>query len=415
MTVQNVVAGADLAEAYFSDQELKPGEVVSLDPSAEDRVRRSPGVSRADAIGVVSTRPGQVLAEAPVAGGEPVLVALAGRVPVLVTAENGAIRPGDALTTASVPGRAMRATEAGPMVGRALSGFAPASGTTSTEEGTVMAFVQTGYFFPIEEGDSVELAATDTQALQDAATVEEVHPAASTDVVELLQVASLSVKDVVATGRVVMEGELRLRGPVVFSTVNAGSVSVAPGETKVHVSFSAPYPYVPRVVVTPEVEDSSRGRGFADDVWDGGYYLSRVTPDGFDIRLPRGYCATVGDCPIRLRFNWFVTAVEGESATTTSLTADQPSASEENAPTAAPAPSETVPSSPATSTEPEPAEPVPAENPVSEPSEAAPEPEPQSTPEPVPAESPTSDPVPEPAPDPDPAPSPVPAEPAPAE
>ncbi len=37
-------------------------------------------------------------------------LALTGRVPVKVTAENGAIQPGDMLTTSSVPGHAMKWT-----------------------------------------------------------------------------------------------------------------------------------------------------------------------------------------------------------------------------------------------------------------------------------------------------------------
>lgn len=52
------------------------------------------------------------------------MLALMGRVPVKVTTENGAIRPGDLLTVASKPGYAMRCTQVknceGAIIGKAL-------------------------------------------------------------------------------------------------------------------------------------------------------------------------------------------------------------------------------------------------------------------------------------------------------
>jgi hypothetical protein len=422
LTIQNVFQGADLGEVYYAiGDQPAPGELVSLDPSGEGLVRRTTSSSKDGVLGVISTRPGLVLSETSPYGGAPVVVALSGRVPVKVTAERGEIRPGDALSVASVDGHAARALETGPMVGRALSGFVPSAGSTSTETGTVVMFVQAGYYFPVDKDEAVNRSATDTQALQDAATAEEIHPAASTDFIESLEVSSLSVKDVVATGQVVMEGELRLHGPVIFSSVNAGSVTVAPGETKVHVAFASPYPYTPRVVVTPEVEDVSNGRDFANDVWDGGYYLSRVTVDGFDIRLPRGYCATIGDCPIRLHFNWFVTAMEGGTVTSTPAVSEEIPAPEEPTPNPVSelgpqsepeaAPSEGESNASSTSTAPES-----TEESASEADEMVPEPAPGPEPESVPAEAVAPDPDPEPTSDPEPAPAPEPTpEPTPAE
>jgi hypothetical protein len=50
-------------------------------------------------------------------------LAIAGRVPVKFSLENGPVRKGDALTSSSKPGYAMKATEAGPTVGIALEDF----------------------------------------------------------------------------------------------------------------------------------------------------------------------------------------------------------------------------------------------------------------------------------------------------
>lgn len=67
-------------------------------------------------------------------------LALAGRVPVKVTLEGGPIRAGDALTSSSTPGHAMRASEPGPGVGVALEAFDGSKG----ERGSVMVFVDVG-------------------------------------------------------------------------------------------------------------------------------------------------------------------------------------------------------------------------------------------------------------------------------
>jgi hypothetical protein len=66
-------------------------------------------------------------------------IALAGRVPTNVNNENGAIAVGDPLTTSSASGVAMKATEAGPIVGYALEPF---DGT----EGSITVFVSAGYW-----------------------------------------------------------------------------------------------------------------------------------------------------------------------------------------------------------------------------------------------------------------------------
>jgi hypothetical protein len=50
-------------------------------------------------------------------------VALSGRVPVKISAENGPVVPGDLLTSSSIPGIAMKATAKGPIVGKALEPY----------------------------------------------------------------------------------------------------------------------------------------------------------------------------------------------------------------------------------------------------------------------------------------------------
>jgi len=66
-------------------------------------------------------------------------LALAGRIPVNVSTENGAIVAGDYLTASSIPGVAMKATKSGRVLGQALFGH------DKNEIGAVMMFVNNTY------------------------------------------------------------------------------------------------------------------------------------------------------------------------------------------------------------------------------------------------------------------------------
>ncbi len=68
-------------------------------------------------------------------------VALNGRVPVNVSPGSDAIAPGDYLTTSGDSGKAMKATGAGYVIGKALEAWDPGSGKTQ-----VMVFVEPGYW-----------------------------------------------------------------------------------------------------------------------------------------------------------------------------------------------------------------------------------------------------------------------------
>ncbi|ACV33830.1 hypothetical protein [Accumulibacter sp.] len=132
----------DVAEIYFSDLELDPGDLVSLDPDA-DRIIRSSGPADPTVIGILSTEPGfllnsQLNREAPAGDLRPYPVALCGCVPCKVSDENGPIRRGDLLTTSSTPGHAMRAEPilldgkslypSGTIIGKALAAHVDGEG-----------------------------------------------------------------------------------------------------------------------------------------------------------------------------------------------------------------------------------------------------------------------------------------------
>lgn len=150
-----VTTGADLAEYYYAaDESIKPGDVVSLDPDYPAGIRKSTGKGDETVLGVISTEPGMVLGDVQKGNGVKVLsdeekanvgerralpLALAGRIPVNVSIENGPIVAGDYLTASSIPGVAMKATKNGRVLGQALFGH------DKSEIGAVMMFVNNTY------------------------------------------------------------------------------------------------------------------------------------------------------------------------------------------------------------------------------------------------------------------------------
>lgn len=128
--------GTDLAEAYPTlDPTLGSGEVLALDPENSLYVRRATGAANERLIGILSTDPWKTLDDPAVASGAiKVPVALAGRVPVKVSSEGGAIAIGDSLTLSSTPGVARKALNGEALIGYALESL-------NGSEGIIVAFV----------------------------------------------------------------------------------------------------------------------------------------------------------------------------------------------------------------------------------------------------------------------------------
>ena len=140
--VLEITGGADLVEAFdVSGEPCPPGSVVAIDPASPGQLRLATEAYDSRVAGVVSgagnVRPGLKLGQAGVLGGD-TQVALTGRVYVRCSDENGPIRPGDLLTSSSIPGVAMRATDSersfGAVIGKAM-------GALSSESGLVLALV----------------------------------------------------------------------------------------------------------------------------------------------------------------------------------------------------------------------------------------------------------------------------------
>lgn len=141
----------DFAEMFPSKELLKAGDVVVF---SNDKIelRRSNTVQEKGIAGIVSTRPGFLAGENST-GAYP--IALSGRVPTNVNLENGSISVGDALTSSSAPGVAMKAKKAGQIVGYALESF------DGSSKDQIIVFVNVGYW----SGNAIDpMPGTDNRA-----------------------------------------------------------------------------------------------------------------------------------------------------------------------------------------------------------------------------------------------------------
>ena len=133
-----IEGGADLAEPFpisHAGDQTPEGAVLVIDEENPGHLKMSDQAYDTRVAGVVSgangIHPGiQMQQQGLVEGGQN--VALTGRVYVQADAGNGAIRPGDLLTTSRVPGRAMRVSDhgraQGAILGKAMTGLKTGQG-----------------------------------------------------------------------------------------------------------------------------------------------------------------------------------------------------------------------------------------------------------------------------------------------
>ena len=160
----------DYAEYYPASEPVEPGDIVMADsfvsstPSAgsgqvKALVKKATASSTGSILGIVSTNPAVIVEGNSVQfmnganyKSDPLrpALALAGRVPVKISSENGPIKIGDPLTlSSSTPGVAMRQTEPGMSIGVALEEY-PLLTTnyslpTSTSTTAILVFVNRGF------------------------------------------------------------------------------------------------------------------------------------------------------------------------------------------------------------------------------------------------------------------------------
>ncbi|MEK7173559.1 MAG: hypothetical protein AAB710_00565, partial [Patescibacteria group bacterium] len=148
------VTAFDVAERYAASEVMEAGDIAMMDTGTSSIAVMKAQASTTSPIlvGVVSTHAAialngsnVVLAPAVEATSTNPLVALAGRVPVKVSNENGEVQKGDYITASSQPGVGRKANDGERTIGIALEDFTHAATTTNTEIRKVLTFINLGH------------------------------------------------------------------------------------------------------------------------------------------------------------------------------------------------------------------------------------------------------------------------------
>ena len=134
-----VLCGGDYAEAVKTEDDLKaysPGDVLVIASGEAGDVEKSSSPYSTTVAGIYATKPGVIGRRQSLGDKTDALpMAMIGIVPARVSVENGPIRKGDLLVTASTPGYAMKGTDRsrmlGAVIGKAMGSLE--SGTGSIE------------------------------------------------------------------------------------------------------------------------------------------------------------------------------------------------------------------------------------------------------------------------------------------
>jgi len=141
-----ITGGADFAENFEVNVEeankeamtakVEAGMVVSIDPASPGKLQLSARGYDRRVAGIISgaggVKPGMIMSQEGTLAHGKHPVALSGRVYCWVDASQGAIEPGDLLTTSSTPGHAMKAADRekaqGAIIGKAMTGLKEGKG-----------------------------------------------------------------------------------------------------------------------------------------------------------------------------------------------------------------------------------------------------------------------------------------------
>ncbi len=114
------ISGADYAEIFYAEEQMQKGMIAQIAGGGPSQVRKSDTPYSDKLIGIYSTQPGNVVGEND-GTGQPVPIALSGRVPIKLSTENGLPQAGDMITASSIlPGYGMLANRSGYIVGQMM-------------------------------------------------------------------------------------------------------------------------------------------------------------------------------------------------------------------------------------------------------------------------------------------------------
>jgi hypothetical protein len=200
----------------------------------------------------------------------PMPVALVGRLPVKVVAEGGSISIGDYLTTSSTPGVAMKATQAGRVIGMALEAW-------NGEKDTVMVQVNNSWYQP---------PSSQSSSLQGGSS------------------SAVVVADSVTASNASFSGSVSVAEHLYGSRDMAGRVRMASGKSSVHVTFEKEYAHLPIITFSSRSNAAS-----AQGAW-----ISDEDTKGFTINRP--------SADAQVEYNWIAIGVENALVTVSDSNTD---------------------------------------------------------------------------------------------
>jgi hypothetical protein len=287
--VSTLSGGFDVAEEYqTNDTSIESGDVIVLDPSNPGFITKSSTPYQSSVMGIVTTNPGLTLGDETV--GTWRKIALNGHVPVKVSTENGPIAIGDFLTTSSVPGIAMKATEDGTVIGKAMDNY------SGDGVGVIPVFVSIGSY------TAPHVSITDiTQSIQDGGvTIDS----------KVLFNGGIVTDTIASSGdSLQIQNDTVFIGRPYFNTDTAGFIIIQKGETEQSLTYDTPYYETPIVnaTITENSDDTTDVNDlFANDIQ---YAITDNNANGFSIVINKA-------APDDIRFSWTAFMVKNAKTTT---------------------------------------------------------------------------------------------------
>ncbi len=225
----------DYAEDYpTKDASLVAGDIVSIDPYNKEFVKQA--TSGSSYVGIVSERPGFRLSQSTEKLGSDryVPIALVGRVPLNVSAENGPIAAGDPITVSTTtPGIGVKATSPGRIVGYAMEAF------NGTGTGKIVVFVNLGHLDTTDlQGQEALFTSLNVSGMSTMSDLT-VTGRATIKTLEVTDQATIGTLHV--TGNTDIAGELRVGNHIISSgkqpTVIPGAAAGSSTDTQPSVSI----------------------------------------------------------------------------------------------------------------------------------------------------------------------------------
>ncbi len=302
--ITSAIGAYDVAEDYPTrDDSLAAGDIVSIDTREKGMVRKSVGKDDAYVIGVYSKDPAFRLSQSStlIDGARAIPIALAGRVPVTVSLENGPIAIGDYITASTVGGVGAKATKPGRVLGRALSPYSGAEGEDPSV--TVFLGVESVTWNDIQQARTDAAAVTDELSSGTNGTVGEFVESVNTAISDIAFMV-LNKADNLAYFITNKMSALVANISSLFvkdlTVIPGGTLTIPRGSQQIAGSGSIPEGQFMVTISNRQVTEGSLISITPTSAVDSPLYVTDITPGvGFTVRMARSQTNVV-------TFSWFM-------------------------------------------------------------------------------------------------------------